>query len=252
MLAAYICIKMREINQFIIEKICAMRPSPSKTLDQVHMRPESVVKQLDHLKSYVPGKEVVLLGDDDFLSMPIAMFLEPESVAVFDIDPRILNTLKDLNWRYGLNLKINFYNALTGVPSEHRQKYNFFITNPPYSKNNGASGCFFINRCLQFCQDSASGCIIVPNDEKIPWSLEAMLNVQEFLNRMGCIIKDARHSIHYYNHEDENLTSSSFIVARIKNTGYVPDFGGVNPYSSQATPFRNQNLYKLPVLKQLK
>ncbi len=221
----------REINPWIVEKICATRPSASRTLDQVHMKPESIVKQLDHLKDYVPGRDVMLLGDDDFLSMPIAMFLEPKSVTVFDIDIRILKSLKELNWSYHLGIKINFYNALTNVPPEHRQKYNFFITNPPYgSKNKGAGGCFFINRCLQFCTDDTSGCFILPNDKKLAWSLEAMLNVQEFLNQMGCTINDARHSIHHYSHEDENLTSSSFIVARIKNKGYVPDFGGINPY----------------------
>lgn len=218
-------------NLEFITNLSRFKPAADMDLDQVHMRPEFIVAQLAHLEKYVRGRDVALLGDDDFFSVPIAKYLQPKSVSVFELDERILESLDKARQEYSLDIALQPYDARTEVPREFRNKHNFFMTNPPYgSMNKGASISYFIQRCLDLSTPTTNGCFIAPFTPSLPWSIQNFPYIERFLEKTGCEIIETKLDAHRYFHGDENLVSSSFIVKRLRETGFRENFEGIELY----------------------
>ena len=223
-----------KIDLSLIEKICSSRPKANREIDQVHMRSESIVSQLEIMENYVMQKDILFLGDDDFLSVFSGIFLKPKSITVLEIDKRIIDSLIVQGKMNSLELKVYKYGVGDKLPSNFQKKFDFFVTNPPYgSKNKGESGKIFLGRCLEATKKNGLGCFILPYDPDIDWTKEAMLNIQQMLVKSECVMLEVARNTHKYFHPNKNLTSSAYIIQKLSN---------LKPFSYDKT-FKRSNLY---------
>lgn len=213
----------------IIDTIVYSRPLPNREYDQIYMRALDMVKQAKFVEQFVSEKKIVFLGDGDGMSVLLsALNFGINSIGLYDFDERILlNTKKQVN---NLNIKIpiqcNLYNVIMPIENSDLNKYDFFYINPPYgSYNEGLSCRIWIDRCIDLCTDQCSGCIIIPYDSRLSWTIHNMHKIQLYLLDKGFIIRDMISYMHQYHLEDNpNLKSATLIVEKISDS--TGDYSG--------------------------
>ena len=200
--------KFREAVEELTDIVISNRPSQNQSIDQYFMDKESMVRQAVDYYSFLEGKNVIFLGDGDGASSHFELIAEKgllkpmANATLFDIDERILNYHRRIQSRYCVDTSVlNFvhYNVLEPIPEEYRGKYELFYINPPYgSANNGNSTIVWIHRCLSACKRRCQGCIVIPNDPRFPWSVEAYEHIKEFVREKGFRIVHEEMNIHKY------------------------------------------------------
>ncbi len=205
------------------------RPKPLREFDQIYMMSGDMLAQTELIRSYVNGKRLLFLGDGDGMSMLFGLLASkgelepPRQMVVLDFDKRILSNIERFAVqhgfkRYNVILETAPYNVIDAPIGKYIGVFDFFYVNPPYgSKNNGISTIVWLERCLEFCTYSCSGCLVIPYDDKESWSQEAMLNIQRFLSEKGFVVRDMVSNMHYYHLKDNPvLQSATIIVDRVE------------------------------------
>lgn len=113
------------------------RPSPEYKYDQSRSTSDTVIKRaLLMLKNGdVEGKRIVILGDDDGVSIALGFLHCAKEIFVIDIDSRILNFIDDFSSQNNLTsiLHTQLWDIRTTLPQQWWQKYDTFETDPPYT-----------------------------------------------------------------------------------------------------------------------
>jgi hypothetical protein len=93
---------------------------------------------------------------------------------------------------------------------------------------------------MELCTTNSSGCIVIPYDDRQPWSQEAMLNIQRYLTDHGFAIRDMVSQMHYYHLKDNpGLQSATIIVDRVA-------LGKPKYYQERISAEDLKNLYGIP------
>ncbi|WP_455463930.1 adenosylmethionine decarboxylase [Candidatus Hodarchaeum mangrovi] len=113
------------------------RPDPDYRLDQSHSLPETVIKRtlLMLEKGDVEGKKIVILGDDDGVSIALAHLRCAREIFVLDIDSRIVNFINHYAAQNDLKnvLTAKKWDIRSSFPTEWVNKFDVFETDPPYT-----------------------------------------------------------------------------------------------------------------------
>ncbi|MFX0171231.1 MAG: bis-aminopropyl spermidine synthase family protein [Candidatus Hodarchaeota archaeon] len=113
------------------------RPSPDYKYDQSCSTTETVLKRtLLMLKNGdVEGKRIVLLGDDDGVSMALAFLQCAKEILVIDIDSRVLELINTFAQTENLNtvLQTQIWDIRTSFPRKWWHRFDTFETDPPYT-----------------------------------------------------------------------------------------------------------------------
>lgn len=213
----------------ILEQIVMCRPAPIRKYDQIYMKTYDMYIQAISVAELLANRKVVFLGDGDAMSLLFLLLMEKsripraEQLFVLDFDERIINNYKrqfELHDKRLLpHLSAELYNVINPIDIKYKAAYDFFYVNPPYgSQNEGRSCMAWIYRCMELCTEHCYGCIILPYNMKLDWTVKNMRNMEKFLLKSGFVIKEIRPSVHKYHLQDNpELTSSSIIVERISN-----------------------------------
>lgn len=205
------------------ETVSSYRPEQNMKFDQYFMKPKSMALQAANYFTYLQGKNVLFLGDGDGAAAHYELLaeegvLEPMNEAyLLDFDERIINYHNKVISDHCRNsvLKTRLYNVLDPAPKELRGKFDVFYINPPYgSYNKGLSTIVWVHRCISLCKKRCGGLLIIPNDERFPWSLTAYQNIVDFLKSKGFRIVEEQFDIHTY---DEAVIRSSTLVVESVN-----------------------------------
>ena len=139
------------------------RPSPEFALDQSHADVPTVIKKALYLlkKGDIEGRNIIFLGDDDFISLAVGLTKLAKNVTVLDIDIRVLDYLS----KSAEELSINNFNVISHdlrepFPDDLVNKYDVVIMDPPYT-NEGLR--LFLKRARQALKSQ-----ININDEEHP------------------------------------------------------------------------------------
>ncbi|MHA1960252.1 MAG: adenosylmethionine decarboxylase [Candidatus Thorarchaeota archaeon] len=120
--------RMREI----LEK----RPSPDYALDQSRATYETVIKRTLYLlaRGDLEGRRVIFLGDDDAISLAVALTCLPTNVTVLDIDSRVTEFLRETVDEFGLNnFEVLEHDLREPCPDETVGAFDVVVTDPPYT-----------------------------------------------------------------------------------------------------------------------
>lgn len=112
--------------------LIARRPPPEATYDQGALTAESVFRRLAlmYAKGDVAGKRILLLGDDDLLSLALALTGLPREIVVVEIDARLCAFIEHIAATRQLNVRVIQHDAREKLPGELRAHFDTFVTDP--------------------------------------------------------------------------------------------------------------------------
>lgn len=113
------------------------RPLPEYKYDQSRSTPETVIKRalLMLNNGDIEGKRVVILGDDDGVSIALSFLRCAEEIFVIDIDSRVLKYIENFSSQYQLSkvLHTQLWDIRASFPKTWWHKFDTFETDPPYT-----------------------------------------------------------------------------------------------------------------------
>ncbi len=112
--------------------LVAQRPPAEATYDQGALTADAVFRRLAlmYAKGDVAGKRILLLGDDDLLSIALALTGLPQEIVVVEIDARLCEFIRHIAASKSLNLRVIQHDAREKLPGELRAHFDTFVTDP--------------------------------------------------------------------------------------------------------------------------
>ncbi|HEY3954868.1 MAG TPA: bis-aminopropyl spermidine synthase family protein [Streptosporangiaceae bacterium] len=135
-------------------------PEPARGLDHVPATPETVVRRGLWLAATfdLAGANVLFLGDHDLTSLAVLAISPDASVAVADIDERVLAHIGTLAHDQRLQARCRYADLRFGLPAELDGWADLVFTDPPYTPE-GAG--LFLARGLQSLRHREHGRIVL-------------------------------------------------------------------------------------------
>lgn len=180
--------KYRKINfdklTDTLNKIWKEKPIPTLILDQRPVTKTTTINRVKYFldKNDIYNKKIVFLGDDDLTSIALALTGINCEIYVLDIDKRLIEFINDISKKYKLNINAIEYNALEGISSDLKNKFDCFITDPTPEK-------------IPFTIFMNNGIDLLKKDGIIYTSIyssamEENLDLQKVINKMNLYITD--------------------------------------------------------------
>lgn len=112
--------------------LVAKRPPAEATYDQGALTADSVFRRLAlmYAKGDVAEQKILLLGDDDLLSLALALTGLPREIVVVEIDPRLCEFIRRVAREKNLNLRVVEHDAREQLPADLRAHFDTFVTDP--------------------------------------------------------------------------------------------------------------------------
>ena len=116
----------------IYKKISKQHPPILAEFYQGRIIPEDTLRRVALMHKYgdVVDKSIVLIGDDDLLSIALALTELPERIVVFDIDERFEKFFNEINKKYKLNIEFVHYDVANPLPKAFLRKFDVFSCEP--------------------------------------------------------------------------------------------------------------------------
>ncbi|MCS7124151.1 MAG: bis-aminopropyl spermidine synthase family protein [Candidatus Bathyarchaeota archaeon] len=221
------------------KRIASKRPSPSINFFQGYMLERDVVARVAMMHYYgdLSGKAIVLIGDDDLLSIALALTRLPSRITVLDIDKRLGEFIKSVNWEYGFNIEYVEYNVADPLPVGLRGKFDVF-SSEPLETLSGLKA--FLMRGVACLRENGAGYFGLTLHEA---SLKKWLAVQKFLSRMNCVVTDIIQGFSVYPMDYGTANYEEFACNLGFKVGKNP---GINWYKSALYRFEVFGKAKLP------
>lgn len=111
----------------------SQRPAMKMRYEQQYCTPYTTQRRVARMREALkPGARVLVLGDDDLVSLALVQASDEYQVDVLELDPDLVAFLKD---KGGQRLTVLEHNLRHGVPDSMRAAYDLVTTDPPYAAN---------------------------------------------------------------------------------------------------------------------
>ncbi|MBC7221599.1 bis-aminopropyl spermidine synthase family protein [Candidatus Bipolaricaulota bacterium] len=171
------------------------RPEASQEFDQGYVTEETTVARIALLyaRGDLVGKEILVLGDDDLVSLAAALTRLPRRVVALDVDQRIIQFLEDAARGENLNLEVYHHDLREPLPSELLKRFDTFVCDPTES----------FRGYLAFAQRGISalrgpGCAGYLGLTRLEASLRKWQKIELALLEAGAVITDLFPNFHEY------------------------------------------------------
>lgn len=207
------------------------RPKPLRDFDQGYVTVQSSLGRVSLLleKGDLVGKGVVVLGDDDLVSVALGLTGKARRVTVVDVDRRLIEYISVVSRERGLNVEAVVYDLREPIPVGLVGGFDVFLTDPTESLR-GLK--VFLERGL-LCLKGA-GCSGYFGLTYVESSLQKWYRIQSFLLDKGCVITDIIEGFNHY-----------------VNWGYEEEMGGWEWLPKKEKPrstWYTSSLYRIEML----
>jgi len=175
----------------ILEKfkeLTEKRPLPTSEYDQGFITPEDTLKRVAfiYLRGDLEDNEVFLLGDDDLLSIAMALTRLPKRIVVVEIDERINQFILETTQKLGFkDIEVYNYNVIEALPVNLRKSFDVFVTDPVETEK---GLMLFVARCVESLKgEGGVGYVGFTHREA---SLRKWRDFQRFLFEAGFVLTD--------------------------------------------------------------
>ncbi|WP_339161161.1 bis-aminopropyl spermidine synthase family protein [Siminovitchia sp. FSL H7-0308] len=165
------------------------RPQINAVIDQSKCTPETSFKRAIHaIRSHsVIGKKVLCVGDDDLVSVSLALILKKllpnrnihTNIQVIDIDNKMLEHIENISRQYNLEIDCLQWDVRNPLPKEWADQFDCVFTDPPYTSS-GLS--LFLSRGIEALKNQIGLKIYLSYAHKHP---NFMLRIQEEITKLG-------------------------------------------------------------------
>lgn len=227
---------LSELNEILSElrAIMSMRPQVNVQIDQSKCTPETSLRRaILCLKHYaLIGKRVLCVGDDDLVSVSLALLVKrlfPQDtgtkarIDVIDVDERFVAYIRELAERYSLPITCILHDLRQPLPDEMVRKYDCFFTDPPYTLQGMT---LFVSRGMSALKSVKGLPIFLSFAHKSPDVTVAMQ--REFV-RMGLVVNAMLPRFNQYEGAEMIANHSQMIVLKTtefaapEHTGFFVD-----------------------------
>jgi len=186
------------LNKFL--EITKNRPLPTSDFDQGFVRPEDTLKRTAFIyeRGDLEDTEIFILGDDDLISLSMALTKLPKRIVVVEIDERINKFIKEKAEEIGYkNIEVYNYNVIDSLPEHLHKQFDVFVTDPVETQK----GLFlFVSRCISALKGEGSvGYMGFTHREA---SLKKWHDFQKFLIDSGFVLTDILRDFTIYPEEE--------------------------------------------------
>lgn len=185
---------LREIETEF-HRLAAGRPDASQEFDQGYVTEETTIARIAALwaKGDLAGKDLLVLGDDDLVSLAAAVTRLPRRVVVLDADPRITSFIAGVAERESLAVEVVPHDLRAPLPPQLERAFDTFACDPTESL---PGFLLFAGRGLSALR--GPGCAGYLGLTHAEASLAKWRAIQEALLGWGAVITDLRDGFHAY------------------------------------------------------
>lgn len=181
--------KLKSKIQFILNK----RPNPKFELDQAHCTVETLLERirLSIINYDIIGRKILCLGDDDCLSIAIAIVLKAISndngmscdITVIDIDERLIHFINNVRVDEGLSIDLVKGDLRFLKKMEYSKSFDTVYIDPPYTIN-GLE--LFLSVANFSLKSIVGGKVYLSFGQK---KIHEMIETQSLIHRKGFLIE---------------------------------------------------------------
>ena len=223
-----------------LAQIIASAPSVDVTLDQAPCSPDTAMRRalLMLQNGALEGRRVLLLGDDDSVSIAIGLLGHAlrqgdltKGVTVIDADERRLSFLRDAAAREQLAIETIHHDPRRPLPAGLRGTFDVIETDPPYTLE-GAR--LFLARGCEALTTAADGHCFFSFTH---WPASQMLELQKVFTGLGLAVRAVWPNFNRYAGASVlgNLGQLIELIHVAGAAAELPDFGGPL-YTAEVNP----------------
>lgn len=187
------------------KEILKERPAPIEEFDQQCITPENILVRVGFMdeRGDLAGKEILIIGDDDMVSIALALTGLPKRVVVLEVDTRVNEFINKVAKEHNLQISAHNFDVRKPFPEEFKEQFDVFNCDPVETVE-GLK--LFISAGLQALKGQGSVCYFGLT------SLEAGVGkwyrIQEALFGMNLVVTDIRRNFNEYEvtHFDNTFT----------------------------------------------
>jgi len=183
------------------KKIAANRPKAVEEYDQGFISLEGVVKRVAFMyeRGDIQNTEIFVGGDDDLLSIVLALTGMPKRVVAIDIDERLIDFINGVADERGLPLEAFTHDLRYEFGDNVRKRFDVFVTDPVET----VPGIrLFISRCVSALK--GIGCAGYFGLTTVESSRKKWYEIERMLLDMGFVITDIRRKFNVYPFVEES------------------------------------------------
>jgi len=201
----------RKLIKKIIQKYQNIRPAPNRDLDQFTATTSTTVKRVAKLAKYgdLKNKEIAFLGDDDLVSVGVALAQQCKKITVFEIDDRITKLIAKISEENNLNIEIINHDLRQSLSPKYFHNYDLVFTDPPYTKE-GIN--IFLNQAVSLIKKNFLGRIYLcyGNSDR---AREREVEIQKLILDHHLLIKNKFNQFNqYFGAESIGSRSSLYVL----------------------------------------
>jgi len=189
------------------KKIVKERPFPELKYFQGYMNEYDVIARIAfiHLCDGLENKKIVLVGDDDLVSIALALTNLAKRICVLDIDEKLGEYINEICKKHKLDIEFYHYDVSDPLPKTFVGKFDIF-SSEPLETLSGLKA--FLARGVSCLKDNGSGYFGLTRAEA---SYKKWLEIEKFLNRMNCVITDLISGFSVYPTLYGNISFENFV-----------------------------------------
>ncbi len=176
-------------------KIQENRPPAIHDFDQGFITPENSFARvaLCDSRGDLRNRRVVVLGDDDLMSIALALTGLAEKVTVLEIDERIIDFISSVSEEYRLGIDARVHDLREPLPDDVVGSYDTFFCDPPETVE--AIRAFVGRGVATLRSPRCAGYFGITRRES---SLDKWARIQGVILDMGLVITDVIHNFNSY------------------------------------------------------
>jgi N4-bis(aminopropyl)spermidine synthase len=176
----------------LLERVALDVPAAKMELDQTHCTPDTKLRRVlrMHEAGALAGQRVIVLGDDDLVSVTIAAFAAqmdpaaaPRRLAVVEYDPDLVRYLGDQLADLGMDAEIVMHDLREPLPAALRAGFDVACTDPPYTV---AGAELFLSRAVAALAPGAGAHVFFSFGARRP---DETLHTQRLMGDMGLAVR---------------------------------------------------------------
>jgi hypothetical protein len=223
-----------------LAEIIAAAPSVDVTLDQAPCMPDTAMRRalLMLQNGALEGKRVLLLGDDDSVSIAIGLLGRAlrqgdltRGVTVIDADERRIAFLRDAAAREQLSIEVVHHDLRRPLPAGLRRAFDTIETDPPYTLE--GARLFLARGCEALTSEADGHCFF----SFTHWPASQMLELQKVFTELGLAVRAVWPNFNRYAGASMlgNLGQLIELVHVAGSAAELPDFSGPL-YTAEVNP----------------
>ncbi len=193
------------------KKIVKNRPKPTAEYDQGYIAEEDVMRRVSFIyeRGDLEGSDVMVIGDDDLISIAASLTNLPRRVVVLEIDDRLIDFINRTAEKYDLSVKAQKYDVRKPIPEDFVGKFDTFITDPVETI---PGITLFLSRAASSLHEDGAGYFGLTHIEA---SLKKWAEIERMLLDMNFVITDMLRDFSVYPMRGNiELSESDYIITR--------------------------------------